>query len=74
MAGVWDQIAGRWKQISGEARKQWADLTDDDLEYVNGEREKLIGKIQERYGKARMDAEQEVDGWLKRHEFDRERN
>jgi uncharacterized protein YjbJ (UPF0337 family) len=71
MAGVWDQIAGRWKQISGEARKQWADLTDDDLEYVNGEREKLIGKIQERYGKARMDAEQEVDGWMKRHEFDR---
>ena len=71
MAGVWDQIAGRWKQIKGEARKQWADLTDDDLEYVNGEREKLIGKIQERYGKARMDAEQEVDRWLQRHEFER---
>lgn len=71
MAGVWDQIAGRWKQVKGEARKQWADLTDDDLEYVNGEREKLIGKIQERYGTARQDAEMEVNNWLQRHEFDR---
>jgi uncharacterized protein YjbJ (UPF0337 family) len=71
MAGVWDQIAGRWKQMKGEARKQWADLTDDDLEYINGEREKLIGRIQERYGTARQDAEQEVNTWLQRHEFDR---
>jgi uncharacterized protein YjbJ (UPF0337 family) len=59
--GVWDQIAGGWKQFRGEVRKQWADLTDDDLEYIAGERDKLEGKLQERYGIAKQEAAAQVD-------------
>ena len=62
--GIWDQIAGKWKQITGEFRSRWGDLTDDELMQINGEREKLVGKIQERYGKTRVDAEREIDEWV----------
>jgi uncharacterized protein YjbJ (UPF0337 family) len=66
---IWDQIAGKWKQVKGEARKAWADLSDDDLEYVNGEREKLVGKIQERYGYERAEADRRVDEWMRNQRF-----
>ena len=49
----WDQIEGKWKQLKGQAQQKWGDLTDDDLDVVNGEREKLVGRVQERYGIAR---------------------
>ena len=49
----WDQIKGNWKQFSGEARKQWGKLTDDDLTVAKGERDLLVGKVQERYGIAK---------------------
>ncbi|MBC8099074.1 MAG: CsbD family protein [Armatimonadetes bacterium] len=61
--GVWDQIAGKWKQFTGEARKRWADLTDDDMEYVAGEHDKLSGKIQERYGIAKEEANAQIEEW-----------
>ena len=60
---MWDQLAGGWKQFRGEIRKQWGKLTDDDLEYIAGKREKLIGRIQERYGMAEADAANQVDHW-----------
>jgi uncharacterized protein YjbJ (UPF0337 family) len=60
---VWDQIAGSWKQFTGEVRKQWGKLTDDEITQINGEREKLAGKIQERYGIAREDAHKQIDEW-----------
>lgn len=63
-SGVWDQIAGKWKQLTGEIRSKWGDLTDDDIEQAAGERDKFVGKIQERYGIAKKDAEDEVDSWL----------
>ena len=43
---VWDQVAGKWKQFRGEVRTQWAKLTDDDLEYIAGQRDKLAGKLE----------------------------
>jgi uncharacterized protein YjbJ (UPF0337 family) len=46
----WDQVKGEWKQLKGSMREQWAKLTDDDLEAAAGDRDKLLGKIQERYG------------------------
>ena len=49
----WEQIAGKWKQVSGEVKKKWGNLTDDELLQVNGNREILAGKIQEKYGKAK---------------------
>jgi uncharacterized protein YjbJ (UPF0337 family) len=59
----WDRIAGNWKQITGKAKEQWGELTDDDLDVVNGRRDQLAGKIQERYGVARDEAERQVAAW-----------
>jgi uncharacterized protein YjbJ (UPF0337 family) len=61
----WDQAKGKWKQITGEARTRWGKLTDDDLHTIGGERDKLVGRIQERYGIAKEQAEREVDEWHK---------
>lgn len=60
----WDQVEGNWKQVKGQARAKWGDLTDDDIESVDGRRGMLVGKIQERYGKARAEAEKAVDDWI----------
>ncbi|BBA36752.1 CsbD family protein [Methylocaldum marinum] len=57
----WDQVKGNWKQVKGTIKAQWGRLTDDELDEINGEREKLIGKIQERYGIAREEAEKQVE-------------
>ena len=59
----WDQIAGNWKQMKGRAKEQWARLTDDDLTLVNGKRDQLIGRVQERYGIAKEEAERQVKDW-----------
>lgn len=57
----WNQIKGNWRQAKGKAQMKWGKLTDDDLDVVQGKREELIGKVQEKYGMAREQAEQEVD-------------
>ncbi len=62
----WDVIQGKWKQIKGEVRQQWADLTDDEVEMIQGSRDKLAGKLQERYGWSREEAEREIDQWASR--------
>ena len=62
----WDQIAGNWKQAKGKAKQQWAKLTDDDLTLINGKRDELAGRLQERYGYAKEDAEREIDTWVGR--------
>ena len=67
--GVWDQIAGNWKQVRGEARKQWGKLTDDDLEHARGQRDVLAGKIQERYGIAKEEANRQIDTWANKLKF-----
>lgn len=59
----WDQIEGNWKKMTGRARQKWSKLTDDDLERVQGNREELEGRIQERYGTTREEATREVDEW-----------
>ena len=59
----WDQIEGKWKQFKGSAKQNWGKLTDDDLDYISGSRDKLIGKIQERYGMQKEDAQKRVDQW-----------
>lgn len=56
-----DQAKGNWKQLKGEAKKRWGKLTDDELDVIAGERDKLIGKVQERYGLAEEEARKEVD-------------
>ena len=62
-SGVWDQIKGQWKQAKGELRKQWGELTDDEVEQIKGERDILAGKIQERYGITKQEADRQIDEW-----------
>lgn len=62
----WDRIKGNWKQVKGQAKEQWGKLTDDDMDVVAGRREHLAGKIQERYGVAKEDAEKQVAEWEKK--------
>jgi len=57
----WDTIEGNWKQAKGQAQQKWGKLTNDDLDVVEGKREELVGKVQERYGIARDEAERQVD-------------
>jgi uncharacterized protein YjbJ (UPF0337 family) len=59
----WDRIEGNWKQVTGKAKEKWGKLTDSDLEVVAGRRDQLAGKIQERYGIAREDAEHQLAEW-----------
>lgn len=58
-----DIISGNWKQMMGKAKEQWGKLTDDDLTEIEGKREMLTGKIQERYGYSRDEAEKYVKEW-----------
>ncbi|HPF79254.1 MAG TPA: CsbD family protein [Alphaproteobacteria bacterium] len=58
-----DIIEGNWKQMKGAVQKKWGDLTDDQLDQINGSRKELVGKIQETYGKGRDEAEKEVRDW-----------
>ena len=44
----WDQVQGKWKQMKGSVKQQWGKLTDDDLEIIDGQKDKLVGRLQER--------------------------
>jgi uncharacterized protein YjbJ (UPF0337 family) len=62
-----DTLKGQWTQLKGKAREQWGKLTDDELDQMQGNAEILIGKIQERYGRSREEAEREFDRWYEQH-------
>ena len=64
----WDRIKGNWREWKGKAKQQWGKLTDDDLDVVDGKREELAGKIQNRYGIAKEEAERQLDDWQSRHQ------
>ena len=59
----WDRVEGKWKQMRGAARAKWGRLTDDDLDLIAGHMDQLIGRLQERYGIARDEAEKQTDEW-----------
>jgi uncharacterized protein YjbJ (UPF0337 family) len=59
-----DQLEGKWKQYKGQIREKWGHLTDDDLQVIAGKRDKLIGRVQERYGIAKERATEQVDAFL----------
>ena len=58
-----DVIKGQWKQLQGRVKQQWGKLTDDDIASINGDREVLLGRIQELYGRTREEAEKELEKW-----------
>ena len=62
-----DVMKGKWRQLKGELKSQWGKLTDDDVDRAEGDAEKLIGRVQERYGYQREQAKQEVDDFFRRH-------
>ncbi len=64
-SGAWDQVEGNWNQFAGKVKQRWGKLTDDDVTVINGKRQELVGKIQERYGIAKAEAEKQVDEWQK---------
>ena len=59
-----DELQGKWKQMKGTVRQQFGKLTDNDIEMIAGQRDKLVGKLQERYGYAREEAQKKADEWL----------
>lgn len=61
----WDTVRGNWKQVKGEVKRKWGKLTDDDMLQLEGNREKLVGKIQERYGLTKEVAERQVEDWAR---------
>ena len=59
----WDQIEGKWKQMKGGVRQKWGKLTDDDMDVIAGNQEKLAGKLQERYGISKEEAAKQIRDW-----------
>jgi uncharacterized protein YjbJ (UPF0337 family) len=60
-----DQLAGKWKDLKGQVKEKWGKLTNDDLTAIEGKAEQLSGKLQERYGYAKEQAEKEIDEFCK---------
>lgn len=57
----WEQIRGNWEQAKGELKIQWSKLTDDDLAHINGERDKMLGRLQELYGMTKEEANEQLN-------------
>lgn len=64
-----DIFKGKWKQFKGDVQKKWGKLTNDDLDRIEGNREKMIGTLQERYGYKREEAKRELDAYLESREL-----
>ena len=59
-----DELQGKWKQYKGKIKEKWGELTDDDLNVIGGRFDQLVGRVQERYGLGREEAEQEVRDYM----------
>jgi len=59
----WDRVEGNWMQFKGKVKEQWGKLTDDQLDQIEGRRDRLVGVLQEQYGIAKDQAEKDVDRW-----------
>jgi uncharacterized protein YjbJ (UPF0337 family) len=57
-------LQGKWKQLRGEIRERWGELTNDDLDQIAGQSDKLAGILQERYGYTQMEAERQIEEFL----------
>jgi uncharacterized protein YjbJ (UPF0337 family) len=58
-----DTFKGQWMQLKGQLRRQWGKLTDAEVDQIQGNAEILVGKLQERYGYSREEAERELERW-----------
>ena len=64
-----DTIPGNWKQFKGKVKEQWGKLTDDDLDVIAGKRDQMVGRMQERYGIAKDEAEKQLSDWETRSNY-----
>ncbi|HXL67913.1 MAG TPA: CsbD family protein [Xanthobacteraceae bacterium] len=60
----WDRIEGNWKEFKGKVQQHWGDLTNDDLDVIRGKRTELAGRLQQRYGYQKEEAEKQINTWL----------
>ena len=60
-----DTLKGQWTELKGKVREQWGKLTNDDLDQIQGRTQQLIGRIQQRYGVQREEAERQVNDWMR---------
>jgi uncharacterized protein YjbJ (UPF0337 family) len=65
-----DRMEGNWLQFKGKVKEQWGKLTDDDLDVIAGKRDQLLGRIQERHGLSKEEAEKQVTVWKERNPTD----
>lgn len=63
----WDIIQGKWDQIKGSVKEQWGDLTDDEVTQIAGNRDKMAGKLQERYGWTKTEVDEKMNDFFRRH-------
>jgi uncharacterized protein YjbJ (UPF0337 family) len=66
-----DIFKGQWKQLKGNVKKQWGKLTDDEMDEIEGNKDILIGKLQEKYGYTKEQARLEVDNWMRENNINR---
>jgi len=60
----WDQVEGKWTECKGKVKEKWGKLTDDDLNVISGKRDQLVGRLQERYGTAKEEAQKQADEFV----------
>ncbi|MFK7764289.1 MAG: CsbD family protein [Roseobacter sp.] len=60
----WDIIDGNWTEFTGAMKSKWGELTDDDIAEAKGDRDRFIGKLQQRYGILKDDAERQLDAFI----------
>lgn len=63
----WNTVEGNWTQMRGEVKRQWGKLTNDELDEISGNFDKMVGKIQAQYGISREEAERQVNDWMAKH-------
>jgi uncharacterized protein YjbJ (UPF0337 family) len=64
----WDKVEGTWLQLRGKVKERWGKLTNDDLDVISGKRDELLGRIQQRYGVARDEADKQLKEWERAQE------
>ncbi|MDN5567757.1 MAG: CsbD family protein [Paracoccus sp. (in: a-proteobacteria)] len=60
----WDIIQGKWKQLKGQAQEKWGELTNDELDQIDGNKDQLAGKLQEKYGWTKEEADKEINTYF----------
>lgn len=65
-----DTLLAKWEKLKGAVQKKWGQLTDDDMAKINGSYHELLGKIREKYGYEKEEAEKELKNFWKEHKLD----